>query len=90
MVEMLFRGTHERGGMSSRVVTRQYSNGLFGPFDTFELSKQTLFIQSVKQTDLRVCSVVSQIRCRSIESVVRRGHHHRRVVDAFVPRDALR
>ena len=43
-----------------RVVTEQYSNGLFGSFDTFEPSKQTIFFQSVKQTDSCVCSTVWQ------------------------------
>lgn len=43
-----------------RVVTKQYSNGLFGSFDTFEPSKQTLSSQPDKQTQSSVCSAVWQ------------------------------
>jgi hypothetical protein len=50
----------EQGSVTDRVVTEQYSNGLFGSFDTFEPSKQTHFSQSVKQTKSSVCSVVWQ------------------------------
>ena len=45
-------------GAGTRVVTKQYSNGLFGSFDTFEPSKQTFSARSVKQTEWSVCSVV--------------------------------
>lgn len=50
---------------SVRVVTEQYSNGLFGSFDTSEPSKQTLFSQSIKQTNPSVCLTVWQTHMTS-------------------------
>ena len=43
-----------------RVVTKQYSNGLFGSFDAFEPSKQTIFSGSDRQTKFLVCLAVWQ------------------------------
>ena len=46
------------GSCASRVVTKQYLNGLFGSFDYFGPNKQTEFLQSVKQTISCVCLLV--------------------------------
>jgi hypothetical protein len=55
-MQIRFTSLHFFRNLTSRVVAKQYSNGLFGLFDTFELSKQTLLLESSKRISRSVYS----------------------------------
>jgi hypothetical protein len=59
--DMLKSREHITSAMPIRVVTGQYPNGLFGSFDTFEPSKQTIAGNSI----FTCCSPSCLLSCNS-------------------------